>query len=226
MIGNQIRRPPPDIEASALAGWLTAAGIGLGLWQLFAPNPVSLALNIAAPAVAVILSRAGWNFVLTVSEQRSNKTEAALIWVLPSLALALTGLRSQLSDPFASLALPALVALVLFAALLMTEPALRHWSMAPVVAALAFCWAWGGLVGVDTVFDRSKPVVVAGTLTNRHDGRNAYLEITALKGDRMTAFRVNTSRRQASSGVIGVPACLAIRAGTLGWRHHDLAPCP
>jgi hypothetical protein len=226
MIGNQIRRSSPNVEAKALAGWLTAVGIGLGLWLLFAPTPLALILNIAAPAIAVILARLGWNLTLAVSEEPSGKAEITTLWAMPCVALALTGLRSQLSDPYDTVAPAALVALVPFAAIIATDPAARRWWAAPLAAAFAFCWTWGGLVGVDTIFDRSTPAVVAGTLTNRHDGRNAYLEVAVPERGRMETFRVRTSRRWASHGVIGVPACLAIRPGVLRWRHHDLAPCP
>lgn len=108
------------------------------------------------------------------------------------------------------------------------NPWLRAWSMAPIVAVLALCWAWGGLVGINAMLDRSSArivpaEVVEADITSK-GGRQ--LTIRTTRGASETFRHVRVARPLFDRHPQGMPVCMVFHDGALGWHWFAAVDCP
>ena len=220
MIDGEIRLGDPGQDMNWLAWWLNALGAVLGLWVVFAPNPVLLMLTIAAPVLAIIR--------LGVRVDALDKADLSYSWIMPCLGLLLYGLHQELSDPFAAYPVVFLPALAHFAAVIWLDPAARRWTLAPVIAIVAFCWAWGGLVGINVALDRSPAqIVTAEVIEAEKVSRGGHqLTIRTTRGVDEIFHHVTVAKALFDKHPQGMPICLAFHDGALGWRHFAAIDCP
>jgi hypothetical protein len=206
---------PPIVKA---ANW---AGLLLMWWGIFYPKPY--------PLVAGVMIAAPWLAIAAVAQSGGNLRLSGP-FIMPALGLLAVALNSvQLLRWSEAAGAAVILALALFAAMLMADQSLRHrGGYLFGILIFTMLYGLGASVGLDVLLDRSQPVEYRAAVVGKRilRGRSMRFQVQLEPWGPITVSKeVTVMPAFYKTLQPGLPVCISLHHGAIGIRWFSVEAC-
>jgi hypothetical protein len=224
--------PGQQAELTQLAWIASGAGVAVGIWVAFSPEPHALAVlaNVAAMAAGIAM-KLYFGPLISIASDRNHtdpRPSISLLFAAPAIALLFRATQDfEILDSVPAIISAGIMALALGAFLIAHDRRLQS-SMAIGVFLILGLFFFGALTEINAIFDAAPPVAyrtsIAGLYTR--DGRSTSYHVQlGLWGEQHGGEDVTVSGQFYSAHAIGETICVTLSQGWLGMRYYNIGDC-